>query len=202
MNLGQSLLVVASLSILGLLVLNSNRTIIETNGIQNDSEFGITAVSLATSLVEESMGKMFDAVVADTSNTLTDSTLLTPSASLGHSGAESYRGHTAGTQDFNDFDDYNNLFLVFKSDNPADSVSTPGSDYEITVPGIRSKYFVRARVVYVQPTNLNGTSSAPTWHKKMVITVTRPSLHSAMERQMGKAKGDTLVFPAVMSFWN
>lgn len=202
MTLGQSLLVVASLSILGLLVLNSNSTIIETNDIQNDSEFGITAVSLATSLVEESMGKMFDAVVADTNNTLTDSLLLTSSAGLGHSGSESYRGHAAGTHDFNDFDDYNNLFLVYKSDNVADTVSTPGSDYEIIVPGIRSKYYVRARVVYVQPNNLNGASVTPTWHKKILITVTRPILHSLAERQAGKAQSDTLVFPAIMSFWN
>jgi len=202
MTLGQSLLVVASLSILGLLVLNSNNTIIETNDIQNDSEFGITAVSLATSLVEESMGKMFDAVVADTNNTLTDSMLLTASAGLGHSGSESYRGHIGGTEDFNDFDDYNNLFLVYKSNNPADTASTAGSDYEVTVPGIRSKYFVRARVVYVQPANLNGASIVPTWHKKIIITVTRPNLHSLRERQMGQAKADTLVFPAIMSFWN
>ncbi len=202
MTLGQSLLVVASLSILGLLVLNSNRTIMETNDIQNDSEFGITAVSLATSLVEESMGKMFDAVVADTANTLSDSTLLTPRAGLGHSTHESYRGNVSGTDDFNDFDDYNNLFLVYKSTNPADTARTPGSDYEITVPGIRSKYFVRARVVYVSPSNLNGESLTPTWHKKMVITVTRPVLHSLRERQIGQAKADTLVFPAIMSFWN
>jgi hypothetical protein len=202
MTLGQSLLVVASLSILGLLVLNSNNTIIETNDIQNDSEFGITAVSLATSLVEESMGKMFDAVVADTANTLSDSSLLTPRTSLGHSGAESYRGSVAGTEDFNDFDDYNNLFLVYKSNNPADTARTTGSDYEVIVPGLRSKYFVRSRVVYVQPTNLNGESMTPTWHKKMIITVTRPNLHSLRERQMGQARADTLVFPAVMSFWN
>jgi hypothetical protein len=202
MTLGQSLLVVASLSILGLLVLNSNRTIMETNDIQNDSEFGITAVSLATSLVEESMGKMFDAVVADTNNTLTDSTQLTAPGSLGKAANESYRGVASGTHDFNDFDDYNNLFLVYKSNNPADTVSTPGSNYEIIVPGIRSKYFVRAQVVYVQPTNLNATSATRTWHKKLIVTVTRPILHSLRERQLGMARADTLVFPAVMSFWN
>lgn len=202
MTLGQSLLVVASMAILGMLVLNSNTTIIETNDIQHDSEFGITAVSLATSLVEESMGKMYDAVVADTNNTLTDSMLLTGVAHLGPGASESYRGTAPGTTDFNDFDDYDRLFLVYKSNNPADTASTPGSDCEITVPGIRSKYFVRARVYYVQPTNLNGASLTPTWHKKMSITVTRPNLHSERERSMGKARADTLVFPAVMSFWN
>jgi hypothetical protein len=194
MTLGQSMLVLASLSILGILILNSNRTILETSDVQADSEFGITAVSLATSLVEESMGKMFDSVVADSTFTLLDSMQLTGAGHLGHSGTESYRGSVAGTSDFNDFDDFNGLFLVYKSPNPSDTAATPGSDYEFIVPGIRSKFFVRARVQYVQHTNLNGVSATPTWHKRILITVTRP--------QPNPTRADTLVFPAVMSFWN
>ena len=195
MNLGQMMLVVAALSLLGILILNANSTMMETTDIQNESEFGITAVSLATSIVEESMGKMFDAVIADTNNTLTDSTLLTPVGGLGHSVSESYRGNIPSTTDFNDFDDFDNLFLVFKSDKfGEDSVSTPGSDYEIVVPGIRSKYFVRTEVDYVRYTALNTVSGSPTWHKRILITVTRPVYKPTRK--------DTLVFPAIMSFWN
>jgi len=195
MNLGQMMLVIAALSLLGILILNANSTMMETTDVQNEGEFGITAVSLATSIVEESMGKMFDAAIADTNNTLTDSTLLTAPGSLGHSGSESYRGCVSGTTDFNDFDDFNNLFLVFKSDKYGeDSVSTPGSDYEVVVPGIRSKYFIRTRVDYVRHTSLNTVSSSQTWHKRILITVTRPVYKPTRK--------DTLVFPAIMSFWN
>lgn len=194
MNLGQSLLVIAALSVLGLLVLNSNRTLLQTTDVQSESEFGITAVSLATSLVEESMGKMYDAAVADSSFTLTDSSRLTPRLGLGPAPTESYRGVVPGTADFNDFDDFNGLFLVYKSNNPADTASTPGSHYEFTVPGIRSKYFVRARVDYVPHTNLNTASSTQTWHKRILVTVTRPTPQPTAE--------DTLRFPAIMSFWN
>lgn len=203
MNLGQTLIVVASLSLLGIMILNSNNILLDTSDIQAESEFGITAVSLATSLVEESMGKMYDAVVADTNNTLTDSTLLTSSAGLGHSGMESYRGNQPGTSDFNDFDDYNNLFIVYKSNLPADTARTTGSDYEIIVPGIRSKYYVRAKVQYVRHTSLNTPVSYPTWHKRLTVTVTRPLPRvGSPEQQVQDSVANTLVFPAVMSFWN
>jgi hypothetical protein len=159
----------------------------------NDSEFGLTSVSLATSLVEEAMGKNFDSAVSDTTNNLTDSTKFTASASLGHNASESYRGNKPGTTDFNDFDDYHNLFLVYKSDAIADTAHTAGSDYEQVVPGIQSRYFVRAIVQYVNPNNLQGFSTPQTRHKKLTVTVTR--------KKPNPTKADTLVFSAVMSLW-
>lgn len=190
MNLGQMLLVVAGIVLIGIVVLTSNGSLLESTDVMNDSEFGITAISLATSLVEEASGKMFDSVIADsTSNQLTDPSQL--STTLGPEGAEKYRDPSS---DFDDFDDFNNLFLVYKSNNPADTARTPGSNWETIVPGIRSKYFVRAQVMYVPWNNLDGVSATKTWHKKMVVTVTRP--------QAKPTKADTLVFPAVVSYWN
>jgi hypothetical protein len=186
MNLGQTMMVIAGLLLLGILVLNANRTVLETNDTQNVSEFGINAVSLATSLVEEANGKMFDEVIAD-SNTqaLTDPDQLTAVGSLNKEAGEVYRG---GANDFDDFDDFNNLFLVFKSS--LDSAPTSGADKEIIVPGIRAKYYVRSRVVYVSGANLDSTAASRTWHKKIIVTVTSPSIK------------DTLVYPSVMSYWN
>ncbi len=188
MTLGQSMLVIGALTLLGILVLNANSTILQSNTTMDTSEFGITAVSLATSLVEEAMGKMFDQVIAD-SNTgiITDPSQLTPTAGLGPDAGESYR---SGTNDFNDFDDFNNIFLVYKSNNPADTVHTTGSTYETIVPGIRAKYFVRAQVMYVNYLNLDGTSAGQTYHKKIIVTVT------------STGSSDTLRFPAIMSYWN
>lgn len=192
MNLGQMMFGLACIVLLGIVILNANGSLLESSEVMNDSEFGITAISLATSLVEESMGKMFDAAIEDsTTGQLTSTSQLTAANALGHSGVEEYRDPV---YDFNDFDDFNNLFLVYKSDNPADTARTPGSDWETIVPGVRSKYFVRAKVVYVPWNDLNGASSIPTWHKKIIVTVTRP--------QPKPTKADTLVFPAVMSYWN
>ncbi len=188
MTLGQSMLVIGAITLLGILVLNANSTILQTNTTMDTSEFGITAVSLATSLVEEAMGKMFDQVIADsTTGAITDSNQLTPVAGLGPDGPESYR---SGTNDFNDFDDFNNIFLVYKSNVGSDTIPTPGSTWETVVPGIRAKYFVRARVYYVSPGFLDDTSSHRTFHKKIVVTVT------------STGSKDTLRFPAIMSYWN
>jgi hypothetical protein len=193
MHMGQMLIAVCALSLLGAITLNTNTTLLSTDTAMDSSEFGITAVSLATSLVEEAMGKNFDAAVSDTSNPLTDPSLFTPTGSFGHASWESYRGNVPGTTDFNDFDDFDDLFLVYKSSLPADTAHTPGSDYEQIIPGIRSKYFVRTRVDYVDPSNLNGISIPQTRHKKLTVTVTRPGPQ--------QSKQDTLVFAAVMSLW-
>jgi hypothetical protein len=189
MNLGQMMMVIAAISLLGILILNTNATLINNYDTTNNSEFEITAVSLATSLVEEAMGKMFDEVIADSNTTaLTTPTQL--SLTLGAEGAEKYRDTSSTFADFDDFDDFNNLFIVYKSDLPAEAAQTPGSNFEFAVPGMRSKYFVTAQVMYVDPTNLDGVSSSRTWHKKMIVTVTSPSVK------------DTLRFPAIMSYWN
>src|SRR5271166_819029 len=122
MNLGQMMMVIGAIVMLGVLILNTNSTIYQTNDIMYTSEFGVTAVSLSTSLVEEAMGKMFDKVVADSNAAaLVDSTLLTPPGSLGPDPGEneSYRGNVPGTKDFDDFDDFNNLMICYHSEVPA-----------------------------------------------------------------------------------
>ncbi len=205
MNLGQMLIVVCAMTLLGLLSLRTNSTIIQANQTQNNSEFGVTAVSLATSIVEEAMGTMFDASIGDTASPQVDTSLskLTAPASLGHSTGESFRASKPGTIDFNDFDDFHDLFLVYKSNHPHDTARTTGSDYEFIVPGIRSKYFVRVKVTYVNIANLNSTSTLRTWHKKMVVTVSTPypKIGNA-KQQLQDSLSRTMVFPAVMSYWN
>lgn len=184
MNLAQTMMVIAGLAILGILVLNANRTMFESNDTQNASEFGINAVSLATSLVEEANGKMFDEVIADSMT----GDLSVPgqlSSALGKETGERYRD---GANDFNDFDDFDRLFIAYKS--PVDAAIVTGADRDIIVPGIRALYYVRARVDYVTEANLDSAVSFRTWHKRMMITVTSPAIK------------DTLRYPSVMSYWN
>jgi len=191
MNLGQTLMVIAALGLLGILVLNSNKTVLETTEVQNTSEFGIAAVSLATSIVEEASGKMFDEVIADsTTSVLSDPTQL--SSVLGKEGAEAYR---SGVTDFNDFDDFNGLKLIFKDTvKDTSTVVVPGQVWN--VPGLRTPYYVWCAVNYVTPTNLNGVSASRTWHKKLTVYVT------TLENLNPNTKKDTLVYPTIMSFWN
>ena len=201
MNLGQMMMVIGAIVLLGMLVLNANSTIYQANDIMYTSEFGVTAISLSTSLVEEAMGKMFDKVVADSNSAaLMDSTLLTPPGSLGPEAAanESYRGYPAGSgkKDFNDFDDFNNLKICYHSEVPADVDATPGYT-QITVPGIRAKYYVTCTVTYVNPPTLDAAYAVrQTWHKKLTVFVTSPSATGIT------GKPDTLSYPAIMSYWN
>jgi hypothetical protein len=193
------MMVIGAIVMLGVLILNTNSTIYQTNDIMYTSEFGVTAISLSTSIVEEAMGKMFDKVVADSSAAaLLDSTLLTLPGSLGPDAVEneSYRGTVVGTKDFDDFDDFNNLKICYHSEVPADVDATPGYT-QITVPGIRAKYYVTCTVTYVNPPTLDAAYAVrQTWHKKLTVFVTSPSATGIT------GKPDTLSYPAIMSYWN
>jgi hypothetical protein len=200
MNLGQMLMVVGAIVLLGILVLNANSTVYQANDTMYTSEFGVTAISLATSLVEESMGKMFDKVVAPiNASAVYDSTLLTPPGGLHADAGESYRGLPLGSglKDFDDFDDFNGFKACYHSDLPSEADATPGF-YQITVPGMRAKYYVTCTVTYVKPPNLDAAYTIrQTWHKKITVTVWSPSAINQITNNP-----DTLVYPAIMSYWN
>ncbi len=184
MNLGQSMMVIVAMALLGFLALSANSSVMESNEISDTSEFGVTAVSLATSIIQEAMSKDYDQTVTLTGN-VADSSAFTPAALLGRESGERYRDPVS---DFNDFDDYNHLFLVFTS--PLDPAPEPGADSTVIIPGIRARYLVRASVEYVAGDNLDVPIASPNWHKRLIVTVTRP------------LSKDTVRVPSVMSYWN
>ena len=191
MNLGQMMLVVVALSILGILVLTANKSVLSSSEVTEDSDFGITAVSLATSIAEEALGQYYD------QNCLTGAAdslaLYTPPGSLGPGGGEKF---ASSTTRFNDFDDYNGLFVVYKSDNPNDNTPVAGADTIITVPGLRSRYYVKATVGYVDNLDPSGSYlSTTSYTKRMDIKVWRPAPPGV------SSKKDTLWYPVVMSYW-
>jgi hypothetical protein len=185
-NLGQMMMVLGAMALLSLVVLSANSGLLENTDTTNDSEYGVTQVSLATSLIEEAMSKSFDNNVATTGF----APITSPSGfsnNLGRDGNERYRG----TSLFNDFDDYNRLFIVYK--NSSDATSTPSSDYEYAIPGLRSKYYVRVSVGYVDYPNLDVVVNNQTYHKKMTVTVIRQDTQPTAK--------DTLTLSAIMSYW-
>jgi hypothetical protein len=181
-----------ALMLIGHLVLNTNRAFMSEHNRLDNAEFGITAIALAQSLVEEAMGKYFDAnPETSISGEITSTSDLTAVGSLGHAVSEKYRD---GTNDFNDFDDFNNLFLVYKSSNPADTAKTTGSDWETIIPNLEAKTYVKARVEYVKVNGSNipiadSVSNVQTWHKKITVTVINPTTQ------------DSLKYSAIMSYW-
>ncbi len=73
MNLGQMR---GAIVLPGILIMNANVTLLDTRDVQHTSELGITAISLAASLVKEAGGKLFDNVVVDTMSPFASSTPL------------------------------------------------------------------------------------------------------------------------------
>jgi hypothetical protein len=148
MNTGQLLLTIGSMFILALVVLRVNNTFLSTSDIMFNSKFGVLAVSLGTSVIEEASGKAFD-TKTDTAS-VTSTNLLTLANNLGPETGETY-------PHFNDFDDYNGL-------TKADS-TMPSAVFNIS-----------CRVCYVIPNGTAITeTSTRQWHKKIEVTVTSPS---------------------------
>jgi hypothetical protein len=184
MGSGQMLLTLGAMMLLGLIILTTNSTMLDNEQVVMDSEFGVAAISLATSLVEEIQGKLYDAAGADSG--ITSLSKLTASGSLGPSGSERYHPKDSTKTDFNDVDDFNNFWIEFVADTSRPRVAT----YRGESRGFRADYQVRARVYYVDKNSPDATSFTPTWHKKVVVTVSSPSSR------------DTLSFPTIISYWN
>lgn len=189
MNLGQTMLTIMAMGVLSLLILQSNSVMLDSTDSLTTSDIDAAATSIAESITEEASGKLFDQVITDSTVTaLTTTSLL--STSLGRDGGERFRDTTGTHPAFNDFDDFDGLFLVYKSDNPGEAEPTPGADWEFVVPNIHGKFFVRTRVAYVLPSSPDVAVVVPTWHKRLLVTVWSPSSR------------DTLTFATLMSFWN
>ncbi|MBM4168026.1 MAG: hypothetical protein FJ215_02550 [Ignavibacteria bacterium] len=149
MNTGQTLLTIAALLLLGTTVISVNRNYSNHGMILRQSEIGLYAVSLATSIIEEASGNYFDE--ATINDNLLTTTALTSASGLGPDADEVTS--PVSTTAFDDFDDYNNLNLT------------------VTVPGV-DVFRLRAQVFYVNPSAPNTPVTTKTFHKHLKISVT------------------------------
>lgn len=164
MGLGQMMLAVLALAVFGRIMLGVNTNSAETNDSIKASEFTIMATSLGTSLLERAQGLSFD------ENTIS-ADVSTPAALSATLGAEG--GETENT--FDDFDDYNNFAKTVVGDSVLFKTAT---------------FTVRSFVDYA---DVSGgavvTSGARTYHKRLRVLVSSPSLR------------DTMRFSTVYSYW-
>jgi len=166
MNSGQSFLSVGAMTLVALIILQVNTGFVMTSSTLLDNKLNILAISLASSIIEEASGKAFDA------NTVIDAvsatTDLTYPGSLGSSPSETY-------PNFNDFDDYNGFSTTNLSS---------------------AEFNIYSNVCYVQSGNPDLVSSIPTWHKKITVFVTSPSMQNDDGTQ------DTVKMSSVFSYWH
>jgi MSHA pilin protein MshD len=168
MNTGQSLLSLGAMTLVALIVLQVNTGFVMTSSTLLDNKLNILAVSLASSIIEEASGKAFDGnTVVDAASATSD---LTYPGSLGPGAGETY-------PNFNDFDDYNG--------------------FSITNNNLSSAEFViMSRVNYINSSNPDQNVSVPTWHKKITVFVTSPSMLNVDGSQ------DTIMMSSVFSYWH
>ena len=141
------MMTMGAMILLSTIILRVNTTNLTNESVRDQAQYGVLATSIATSIIEEAQSKAFDAKT-DTNSV---STVLGLTSSL-LLGPES--GETADSL-FNDFDDFDGYT---KRDS-----TMPSAIFDIS-----------CQVVYVTPDNLEGSSLAQTWHKKINITITSP----------------------------
>lgn len=176
MGLGQTLLTIMALMLMGLLILNVNRTTLEVGSSKDVSEYRITATSLGTSLLEYANALAFDEATVDTFLLSTESSSLTAAASFGPE-----TGETDSTL-YDDIDDYHNYSRTETIENSA-------------------TFTVRARIDYLNiSTTAMSTTTTKTFNKLITIYVTSPFM---VDYQVDpeNPRPDTLKFQSVFSYW-
>ena len=165
MNTGQMMITAGALILLSLVILRVTSNFLNTNSVLLDSKLGVIATSIATSIIEEATGKAFDESTVDGSV----QSLSSLTTNLGPSGGEVY-------PNFDDFDDFDGFSKV-----------------ENTVPA--AVFNIDCKVDYVKDTDLDGSTTSRTWHKKITVRVSSPSMYGQDEIL------DTLEMSAIYSYW-
>ena len=149
MNTGQILLTMGALVLFTLTVINVNKNLIENEELMNEMRFGLEAVSLATSMIEEASQLPFDEVSWDSTKLSKELVDLTQHYGLGPDAGET------GLSTFDDFDDFHNYIR-----------------YDTTLQNI---YITKCDVSYITPTHPNLKELSRTLFKRLNVTITTPS---------------------------
>src|SRR5574338_580383 len=141
----QMILALGAMILLTILITNVNKNSLGIEDVMYDSNFGITATSIASSIIEDASKKRFDNIFYDDadSSAVYDPSLFTPAGDLGVESGEDI----TDPKTFNDYDDYNGYTYT-------DS-TMPSAIFNIT-----------CRVLYVDDAALDDSSPTQTFHKK------------------------------------
>lgn len=156
MGLGQTMLSVFALALLGTAILMMNNSVLSSGGDVEATEFMIMATSQGISQIESASGKAFDenTVSSDISAVTGLTTTL---------GKET--GETEAT--FDDYDDYNGFTKWVNGD---------------TVNFRSANFFIRDSVDYVTISgNAIATSASRTYHKRLRVWISSPSMRDTLK---------------------
>ncbi|OGU34246.1 MAG: hypothetical protein A2068_04875 [Ignavibacteria bacterium GWB2_35_6b] len=154
MNTGQMMITIGAIMLLTLVIMRVNNGFLSTDEVLMRSKFGVLAVSLATSMIEEANGKAFD----NNTDTTSVSTITQLTNTLGPESGETYLT-------FNDFDDFNNYLRYTATDS--------------TIKSAPFKIF--CRVNYINPGSPSDSTATRTWHKKISVEVSSPNMEDTIK---------------------
>jgi hypothetical protein len=153
MSTMQMFLALGAMILLTLLITNVNKNSLYTEDVMYDSNFGITATSIASSIIEDASKKRFDQIYYVDTTAIYDPTYFTPAADLGVDSGEVAEDPVT----FNDFDDYNGYTGI-------DS-SMPSAIFNFG-----------CRVTYINANAPDDSISTQSFHKKITVKVWSESM--------------------------
>ena len=155
------MLTIGAMLLLSTLMLRVNTNNLTTDSIRAEAQYGVLATSIITSIMEEAKSLAFDE--STTANSITNLDDLTSASKLGPESGETF-------DTFNDFDDFDGYTRV-----------------DSTMPS--AIFNIGCTIDYVNSSNLLGTSSLSTWHKRITVTVSSDYMT------------DTLTQSNIYSYW-
>ncbi len=162
MNTGQMLITIGALMLLSVVILRVNNNFLNTSALMMETKQGVLAVSLGTSILEDATGKAFDQN--------TDTAAVTLTSQLSTLGPDNGEDHM---DKFNDFDDYDGLFIV-----------------DSTLPS--AHFIIMCEVDYIVDGSPETVTTSKTWNKRLTVRVTTD--------QTG-AFQDTVVLSTIYSYF-
>lgn len=162
MGTGQMLITIAAMMLLSTILLRINSTFLSTSTTLYETKYDVLAVSLGTSIIENATSKAFD-----------ENTTSTPASSIpdlsNHLGPETGEVYP----NFDDVDDFDNYTMTTANDTTF----------------LSAVFDVTCKVDYVNASDPQQVSSSRTWHKRINVMVTSPSMQ------------DTIRLSSVVSYW-
>jgi hypothetical protein len=155
----QMVLSVLAMLLLSISVLTINRQTLTTNDTMMSSRYGLMALSLGNTIIQDATGLAFDENTATQGSSVSSVTQLTAPTSLGLDTGES----SSNPNTFDDFDDYNCYRTTPKTDVIiVDATVTPNKTMTFNS---------LCRVDYVDGNNPNNVMTTQTWHKRLMVSV-------------------------------
>ena len=150
-------LALCAMVLLTITIQNINRKTLFTQDTMYNSNFGITATSIASSIIEDASKKRFDNVFYSGDSIVTTVGDFTPAGALGIESGEDISDRLT----FNDFDDYNNY--------TATDSTMPSAIFNLS-----------CSVRYVDGDNPDASINTQSWHKKITVKVWSKSMQDTI----------------------